>query len=181
MSGGAAGETGWEATIKAGKGTNGSGVRRGKAGPGADRREAAAAVNRLDVSAEERATLELQLRNEVLAAVGRFDAHLEKSPVLDEGSRALDASPDMSHIAFADAEQRVVIVRVDDGPAYAMTKRLFREEGLMVGPSTGAIVQAASELADENKGLAVAISPDSGYKYTSYFADILGDEGNPEV
>ena len=35
------------------------------------------------------------------------------------------------------------VVRVDDGPAYAMTKRLFREEGLIVGPSTGAIVHTA--------------------------------------
>ena len=34
------------------------------------------------------------------------------------------------------------VIRVDDEPAYEMTKRLYREEGLMVGPSTGAIVQA---------------------------------------
>ena len=38
------------------------------------------------------------------------------------------------------------VIRVDDEPAYAMTKRLYREEGLMVGPSTGAIVHAASLL-----------------------------------
>jgi len=73
------------------------------------------------------------------------------------------------------------IIRVNDEPAYEMTKRLFREEGLMVGPSTGAIVHAASEMAGENEGLAVAISPDSGYKYTSYFAKVLGDEGTPQV
>ncbi len=72
-------------------------------------------------------------------------------------------------------------IRVDDGPAYDMTKRLFREEGLIIGPSTGAIVHAAVEFAKENKGLGVAISPDSGLKYTSYFADILGDEGMPKV
>ncbi len=72
------------------------------------------------------------------------------------------------------------VVRVNDEPAYAMTKRLFREEGLIVGPSTGAIVHAAIELAKSRKGLAVAISPDSGFKYTSYFADILGDEGLPK-
>ena len=29
--------------------------------------------------------------------------------------------------------------------------------------------------------MAVAISPDSGLKYTSYFADILGDEGLPKT
>ncbi len=73
------------------------------------------------------------------------------------------------------------VIRVDDGPAYAMTKRLFREEGLIVGPSTGAIVHAAMEYSDGKNGLAVAISPDSGFKYASFFADILGDEGNPTV
>lgn len=71
------------------------------------------------------------------------------------------------------------VIGVDDEPAYAMTKRLFREEGLIVGPSTGAIVHAVCEFGRGKEGLAVAVSPDSGFKYTSYFADILGDEGNP--
>ena len=73
------------------------------------------------------------------------------------------------------------VIRVDDGPAYAMTKRLFREEGLIVGPSTGAIVHAAVGLAEKEEGLAVAVSPDSGFKYASFFADVLGDEGKPEA
>jgi cysteine synthase len=72
-------------------------------------------------------------------------------------------------------------VRVDDRPAYDMTKRLFREEGLMVGPSTGAAVHAALEVAGGAEGLAVCVSPDSGLKYASYFQDILGDEGRPGV
>ena len=71
------------------------------------------------------------------------------------------------------------IVRVDDEAAYAMTKRLFREEGLIVGPSTGAIVHAVGQVARGAGGLAVAISPDSGFKYASFFTDILGDEGLP--
>ncbi|HZD06209.1 MAG TPA: cysteine synthase family protein [Longimicrobiales bacterium] len=73
------------------------------------------------------------------------------------------------------------VIRVDDEPAYAMTRRLFREEGLIVGPSTGAVVDAAARLADEGEGLAVGVSPDGGQKYTSYFADLLGDEGLPAV
>ncbi len=72
------------------------------------------------------------------------------------------------------------VIRVDDDAAYAMTKRLFREEGLIVGPSTGAIVHAAAQVMQEKPGLAVAISPDSGFKYASFFIDILGDEGLPE-
>jgi cysteine synthase len=70
---------------------------------------------------------------------------------------------------------------VNDEPAYAMTKRLFREEGLIVGPSTGAIVQAALEFAKDRSGLAVAISPDGGFKYATFFQDILGSEGLPQV
>ncbi|MFQ6097333.1 MAG: PLP-dependent cysteine synthase family protein [Armatimonadota bacterium] len=73
------------------------------------------------------------------------------------------------------------VIRVEDEPAYEMTKRLFREEGLIVGPSTGAIVHAAVEFGRDAGGLAVGISPDSGFKYASYFADILGDEGTPTV
>jgi cysteine synthase A/cysteine synthase B len=73
------------------------------------------------------------------------------------------------------------VIRVDDAPAYEMTKRLFREEALIVGPTTGAIVHAAVEFARENEGVAVAISPDSGFKYTSYFIDVLGDEGTPQA
>ena len=73
------------------------------------------------------------------------------------------------------------VIRVQDDPAYEMTKRLFREEGLIVGPTTGAIAWAATQFAQKQKGLAVAISPDSGFKYTSYFTDVLQDEGNPQV
>ncbi|MFC2177444.1 PLP-dependent cysteine synthase family protein, partial [Actinomycetota bacterium] len=46
------------------------------------------------------------------------------------------------------------VIGVDDDDAYTTTKRLFREEGLMVGPSTGAIVHAASLLGDEHGGIA---------------------------
>ena len=71
------------------------------------------------------------------------------------------------------------VIQVDDGPAYDMTKRLFREEGLIVGPSTGAIVHAAAEFAAGHGGVGVAISPDNGFKYASFFADVLGDDGLP--
>jgi cysteine synthase len=73
------------------------------------------------------------------------------------------------------------VIRVDDSPAYDTTKRLYREEGLIVGPSTGAVVYAAAQLSADADGIAVGISPDSGVKYTSYFADLLGDEGLPKV
>jgi cysteine synthase A/cysteine synthase B len=73
------------------------------------------------------------------------------------------------------------VVRVDDQPAYDVTMRLWREEGLMVGPSTGAIVHAATRIGLETAEIAVGVSPDSGLKYTSYFAELLGDDGLPGV
>jgi cysteine synthase len=73
------------------------------------------------------------------------------------------------------------LVRIDDDPAYEMTKRLWREEALMVGPSTGAVVAAVEKLDLGIDDLVVAISADSGQKYTSYFEEILGDEGRPQI
>lgn len=81
--------------------------------------------------------------------------------------------------AILDAAVIDHVIRVDDEPAYATTKRLFREEGLIVGPSTGAIAHAAAEFLKDHPGIAVGISPDSGFKYASYFAEVLGDEGLP--
>ena len=71
------------------------------------------------------------------------------------------------------------VVAVDDDSAYSMTTRIWRQESLMVGPSTGAIVHGALTL--ELDGPGVAVSPDSGLKYTSYFAELLGDEGAPAI
>lgn len=73
------------------------------------------------------------------------------------------------------------VVNVDDEPAYEITKRLHREEGLIVGPSTGAVVHAINQLPIAATGVAVGISPDSGTKYSSYFADVLGDDGLPQI
>lgn len=73
------------------------------------------------------------------------------------------------------------IVRVDDRPAYEATKRLWREEALMVGPSTGAVIAALDGLGLAPDDTVVGISADSGVKYTSYFEQILGDEGRPKT
>ncbi|NLP19126.1 MAG: pyridoxal-phosphate dependent enzyme, partial [Firmicutes bacterium] len=61
------------------------------------------------------------------------------------------------------------IFRVSDEEAYAMTVRLAREEGLLLGISSGAAVVAAITLAkelDDGQNI-VAIAPDTGEKYLS--------------
>jgi cysteine synthase len=73
------------------------------------------------------------------------------------------------------------VIHVEDEPAYETTKRLHRDEGLIVGPSTGAVVHAISQLGESVRGVAVGISPDSGSKYTSYFAEVLGEDGLPQI
>lgn len=67
------------------------------------------------------------------------------------------------------------IVWVDDEIADETTRRLYREESLMVGPSAGAILAGALQyLGDEARsGIGVAIAPDSGQKAASYLAQIL--------
>lgn len=67
------------------------------------------------------------------------------------------------------------IVWVDDDMADETTRRLYREESLMVGPSAGAIIAGAlNYLSDETRtGVAVAIAPDSGQKAASYLVRIM--------
>jgi cysteine synthase B len=57
---------------------------------------------------------------------------------------------------------------VDTDEAYAMTRRLAREEGLLVGISSGAAAVCALRVARELKeGVVTTIFPDSGDKYLS--------------
>lgn len=69
------------------------------------------------------------------------------------------------------------IICVSDEEAFAMARRLAREEGILVGISAGAAAWAAAQLAarPENKEkLIVAIFPDTGERYlsTPLFADM---------
>ncbi|MCL0101381.1 cysteine synthase A [Peptococcaceae bacterium] len=65
-----------------------------------------------------------------------------------------------------------IIYKVDDEKALETTKMLAREEGILVGISSGAAVYAALEIAKkpENKGkLIVVLIPDTGERYLSIF------------
>lgn len=61
---------------------------------------------------------------------------------------------------------RTLQVRTED--AYAMARRLAREEGILVGQSAGAAVWAALQLAGQiSEGVIVTILPDAGDRYVS--------------
>ncbi len=70
-------------------------------------------------------------------------------------------------------------IAVTDDEAYHTGIQLARKEGILVGPTTGAIVWAALRYAKKCKGLAVAISPDDAFKYISFYAPYVKEHGKP--
>ncbi|MDL2269363.1 cysteine--tRNA ligase [Desulfosarcina sp. OttesenSCG-928-A07] len=59
-------------------------------------------------------------------------------------------------------------INVEDEPAFEMTRRLTKEEGLMVGMSSGAAMVVAADIARSmESGLLVVIFPDGGERYLS--------------
>jgi cysteine synthase A/cysteine synthase B len=62
------------------------------------------------------------------------------------------------------------IIEVEDEDALDTGVRLARTEGIMVGPTTGALLHAAQQIAAASSGTAVVISPDDATKYVSTYA-----------
>ena len=68
------------------------------------------------------------------------------------------------------------IIAVKDNEAFDAAIRLARTEGLMVGPTTGALLHAAQLTGADNEGTAVVISPDDATKYISTYASYLEEQ-----
>lgn len=94
------------------------------------------------------------------------------SPVLSGGAPGQHRIPGMGPGFIPEVLDRTIyerILQVTDENALHMTRRLMAEEGLLVGPSSGASVCAALEVAAElgpGKRV-VAIAPDTGERYVS--------------
>ncbi len=71
------------------------------------------------------------------------------------------------------------IFEVNDEKAYRTGIELARKNGILVGPSTGAILAVALEFAKSHEGLAVIISPDDAVKYIRYYEPYIINDGEP--
>ncbi len=69
------------------------------------------------------------------------------------------------------------VIEVDDKDAYKMGIKLARTTGILVGPTTGAILHVALQFAEKNSGVAVVISPDDAMKYVSSYEPYVKDDG----
>ena len=68
------------------------------------------------------------------------------------------------------------IFEVNDDEAFQTGIELARKNGILVGPSTGAILATALKYAKSHKGLAVIISPDDAVKYISSYAPYVNND-----
>jgi cysteine synthase A/cysteine synthase B len=68
------------------------------------------------------------------------------------------------------------VVTVGDEVAYRTGIELARRDGILVGPTTGALVSVALRAAAEGQGLAVVVAPDDAFKYLSAYAEYLEDD-----
>ena len=68
------------------------------------------------------------------------------------------------------------IIEVTDEEAFDTGIEVARTEGLMVGPTTGALLHAARLTGEAGTGTAVVISPDDATKYISSYAAYLAEK-----
>jgi|Deesub1362B_J571_1020462.scaffolds.fasta_scaffold01189_10 cysteine synthase A/cysteine synthase B len=73
------------------------------------------------------------------------------------------------------------VIEVSDENAYKMAIELARKEGILSGPTTGAILYAALNYNISDEGLIVVISPDDAFKYTSFYKEFLEIELKTQI
>lgn len=121
-----------------------------------------------------------------ITGVGRFLK--KKKPSIKilgvEPSKTLHNIPGLKRITDLDEDlipkildESVIdeVIEVNDDDAYQTGIALARKNGILVGPSTGAILAAALRFAKSHEGIAVIISPDDAVKYISSYALYLKD------
>ena len=91
------------------------------------------------------------------------------------GLKRITGLPDEYYPKILDRDLLDDLISVTDDEAFTAGIKLARTDGVMVGPTTGAVLHAAIESGATNKGRAVLISADSATKYISAYAKYLDD------
>jgi cysteine synthase len=91
------------------------------------------------------------------------------------GLKRITGLPDEYFPKILDKNLLDDVISVTDDDAFAAGIKLARKEGVMVGPTTGAVLHAAVETGATAKGRAVLISADNAAKYISAYAKYLSD------
>lgn len=89
------------------------------------------------------------------------------------GLKRVTGLPDEHFPKILDTDVIDEFISVTDEDAFGAGIRVARSDGVMVGPTTGALLHAASEWAADHKGTAVVISGDNAAKYVSAYAEYL--------
>ena len=89
------------------------------------------------------------------------------------GLKRITGLPDEHFPSILDRNLLDDVVSVTDDQAYRAGIELARREGIMAGPTTGAVLHAALHSGVADSGRAVIISADSAAKYVSSYSDYL--------
>ncbi|MCL2492058.1 MAG: cysteine synthase family protein, partial [Coriobacteriia bacterium] len=93
---------------------------------------------------------------------------IEAQPVKGHYIQGLKSLAEAIVPEIYDADEIDESILIDTEDAYAMARRIVREEGIFVGMSSGAAMLAAVQVAEEiDEGVIVTIFPDRGEKYLS--------------
>lgn len=90
------------------------------------------------------------------------------------GLKRVTGLPDEHFPSILDRDLLDDLVSVTDDEAFAAGIDLARSDGIMVGPTTGAVLHAALRTGQSRNGRAVLISADNAAKYVSAYAKYLG-------
>ena len=93
------------------------------------------------------------------------------------GIKRISGLPDEHYPKILDPDLLDDLVSVTDEEAFGAAIDVARRDGIMVGPTTGAVLHAALQGDTPRNGRAVLISADNSAKYVSAYADFLARQG----
>jgi cysteine synthase len=93
------------------------------------------------------------------------------------GLKRITGLPDEHYPKILDPELLDDLVSVTDAEAFTAGIELARRDGIMVGPTTGAVLHAALHGDTPKSGRTVIVSADNAAKYVSAYANFLASRG----